>query len=116
MQDSDPVLDLEHLNSAAGGDESLKKELLDMLRRELPERRRRLEAALENSDLDAATDIAHKLQGSAAYTGACALEAAALEMERLLRARRLDDLDASRARLAAAIEDLQRELERGVRR
>lgn len=115
MRKPAPVLDREHLQSATGGDESLMEELLDMLRRELPERRRRLEAAVAGDDLDTAADIAHKLQGSAAYTGAFALEAAALEMELLLKARRLDELENTRATLAAAISDLERELEAGLR-
>lgn len=116
MQRTNPVLDFDHLLSATGGDESLMGELLDMLRRELPERRHRLEAALDGNDLDTASDIAHKLQGSAAYTGAFALEAAALKMERLLKAGELEALADARTKLETAIADLERELETGVRR
>lgn len=108
------VLDVHHLARATGGDRSLMGELLDMLRVELTERGAQLAGALDAGDGDAAAGIAHKLQGSAAYTGAFQLEAAAARLEDALRAGDPEPARTARAELERAMETLRRELESGA--
>lgn len=105
------VIDREHLERATGGDASLMAELLGMLRRELPSRKRQLDECLENREWDAAADTAHRLRGAGSYTGALALERSARHLEERLRARdepgledALQDLEADLAALGTALE------------
>lgn len=102
MSRTTPVIDREHLARATGNDPSLMRELLGMLRRELPDRRHQLESALERNDLEAAAGAVHKIRGSASYTGALDLKEAAEVCEASLRSGETRDLQ----RLDEAIDAL----------
>lgn len=93
MDTTDNVIDRAHLARAAGGDEALMAELLEMLRVELASRKRQLDACLERGEYEAAADAAHKLRGSGAYTGALALAGAAEHLEDCLRERDAPRID-----------------------
>lgn len=79
------ALDEEHLAHVTGGDAGIREELLGMLKEELGRRMGQLDAALASDDRHTAIEAAHKLQGSAAYTGAARLGKAAAALETSLR-------------------------------
>lgn len=108
----EPVIDRDHLERATGGDASLMAELLEMLERELPVRKRHLDEGLADGDLAAAAEAAHRLRGAGAYTGALALERFAGRLEDRLHAgdragisQALGDLEEHLAALQAALRD-----------
>ena len=76
-----PILDYELSLENAAGDESLAKELFEMLLAELPKLKSDLQDALTRKDKTACWDHAHKLYGSTAYTGVPRLKEVALQME-----------------------------------
>ncbi len=78
---TDPVLDLDDLRQAAGGDESLALELLKEFLATAPGIFEPLLEALEEADLRAARLAAHNLKGSAWAIGAHALGAALQRIE-----------------------------------
>ena len=81
-QTLDPkILDCALSLEQAAGNESLAKELFEMLLVELPVLREKLRLALEAKDKEACWDHAHKLYGSTAYTGVPELKVAAQKME-----------------------------------
>lgn len=65
----------------AGGNRDLAEELFGMLVNELPEYQEKLAAAHRNGDVDQVIFIAHRINGSATYTGVPALKAAAEALE-----------------------------------
>lgn len=83
--DALPVLDHEKLAAATGGDGAIMAEILDMMREELEQRLGIIRDALARADRTEAAAQAHKLQGSAAYTGAVRMGAAAAELEGCLK-------------------------------
>lgn len=114
MDNLDELIDREHLERATGGDASLIAELLGMLRRELPVRKRHLDECLENRDWDGAADTAHRLRGAGSYTGALALERSARQLEERLRAGDRPGLDDARQELDANLAALEAALERST--
>lgn len=65
----------------AGGNTDLAEELFGMLLNELPEYREKLDTAHRDGNLDQVIFIAHRINGSATYTGVPALKAAAEALE-----------------------------------
>lgn len=104
------VIDREHLERATGGDVSLMAELLDMLLRELPSRKRHLDECLAGRDFDTAAEAAHKLRGSGSYTGALKLERAAGRLEERLRARDEPGIREAMQDMESAMADLRQAL------
>lgn len=99
----EPVIDRDHLKRATGGDASLMAELLEMLERELPVRKRLLDESLADGNLAAAAEAAHRLRGAGAYTGALALERIAGRLEDRLHA-------GDRVAISQALRDLEEHL------
>lgn len=99
----EPVIDRDHLERATGGDTALMAELLEMLERELPVRKRHLDESLADGDLAAAAEAAHRLRGAGAYTGALTLERLAGRLEERLHA-------GDRAAISQALRDLEQHL------
>jgi len=85
----DPTLSLER----AGGNQDLADELFAMLVKELPDYRDRLQAAFTDRNLEQIIFIAHRLNGSATYTGVPALKAAAETLELSLKQGKTDGMD-----------------------
>lgn len=104
------ILDRDKLNAATGGDPALVAEILDMLRDELPRRLAFIRQALEQNRRPDAAHAAHKLQGSAAYTGAVRMGEAAARLETLVAEGGGDPWDALAA-LERSAEDLLQALE-----
>ncbi|WP_051327321.1 PAS domain S-box protein [Desulfatibacillum aliphaticivorans] len=75
------VFDLEGLFSRLLEDGALVKEVLDAFLKELPNQIRTLHIALEERNLTLAGLKAHTLAGSSASVGACAIQAAAKDLE-----------------------------------
>lgn len=65
----------------AGGNRDLAEELFGMLVNELPEYRDKLDVAHRDGNIDQVIFIAHRINGSATYTGVPALKAAAEALE-----------------------------------
>jgi two-component system sensor histidine kinase BarA len=65
----------------AGGNRDLAEELFGMLLNELPDYREKLDTAHRDGNLDQVIFIAHRINGSATYTGVPALKAAAEALE-----------------------------------
>ncbi len=76
-----PILDYEIALEQVAGDESLAKEIFEMLLAELPTLKLDLQNALSAGDKTACWDHAHKLYGSTAYTGVPRLKEVAHKME-----------------------------------
>lgn len=65
----------------AGGNRDLAEELFGMLIKELPDYREKLDAAQREGNIDQVIFVAHRINGSATYTGVPALKAAAEALE-----------------------------------
>lgn len=75
------IVDIPHCLEQAAGNEALAKELFTMLLKELPDLQASLASAIEQQDLQACWDHAHKIYGSTAYCGVPGLRDSAQAME-----------------------------------
>ena len=105
-----PVIDTTLAIEQAGGNEELAKELFGMLLAELPALREKLVLAVENNQLDAMWDHAHKIHGSTAYCGVPALRESIRELENLIKA---GDMDAISRQLPAVKSCIEQVLSSG---
>lgn len=110
MERDTAALDRDHLHRATGGDPALIRELMGLLADELPRRLEAIRHALRHGEFTEAAEVAHKLQGSAAYTGATRLGECAACLEAAARsemdaAGELLELEASIGELLAALEE-----------
>jgi two-component system sensor histidine kinase BarA len=78
------VRDQSHALRAAGGNRELAAELFQMLQEQLPAQREEIVALLEAGEHETVHELVHKLQGSARYCGAMALQAAGEMLEQSL--------------------------------
>ena len=69
----------------AGGNQDLARQMLDMLRNELPELRSSMNAAWEEGDAAAMYDSVHKINGSTRYCGVPAVGYAANHLETMIK-------------------------------
>jgi two-component system sensor histidine kinase BarA len=76
----------------AGGNRDLAEELFGMLVNELPEYREKLDTAHRGGDIEQVIFIAHRINGSATYTGVPALKAAAEALEISLKRGEMGDM------------------------
>lgn len=90
----------------AGGNAELAKELFGMLLQELPGLRSNLQEAIEQENLQAVWDHAHKLYGSTAYCGVPLLRQAASLMETAIKAQELTAIRQQFDSLDGAIQEL----------
>ena len=79
------VRDQSHALRAAGGNRELAAELLQMLQEQLPSQRAEIVTLLEAGEHESVHELVHKLQGSARYCGAMALQAAGEMLEQSLK-------------------------------
>lgn len=103
------ALDRDHLHRATGGDPALIRELMGLLADDLPRRLEAIRRSLRRREFAEAADAAHKLQGSAAYTGATRLGECAARLE--AAAERETDADGELRELEASIGELLAALE-----
>jgi len=104
----EPVLDHRHLDACTEGDHGLKREVLGILARQVPEYLAVIEAAL-GGDAEEWRRAVHRLKGAARAVGARALAAEAAAAETAARAVRPEHLRALRdawERVAAEIASL----------
>ena len=87
--DSAPV-DVEQLREAAGGDEQLLRELVELQLGQITENIGKLEAAIEAGSVDEVRRVTHTTIGGSATCGMTAVVAPLRELERMARAGRLD--------------------------
>lgn len=99
------VYDREASIRLAGGNEQVADDLLAMLLAELPRQQRGLQEAFREGNMEELGRIAHKLHGSACYCGVPALRAAAARLD-------ASATTADRETIAAALEQLDREITR----
>lgn len=66
-QDSDCVLDYERSLALSADNESLLRQILEILQRDIPDHQQQLTGALQDCDLDRLAAIAHKLHGVTCY-------------------------------------------------
>jgi HPt (histidine-containing phosphotransfer) domain-containing protein len=93
---TDSILDLDHLDRQTFGDPELRREIVTMFRQQAAEIVGAIEAAAGGT---AATDLAHRLKGSAVAVGAFRLGGIAALIER-------GELDAASPRLRAALAEV----------
>ncbi len=79
------VRDQSHALRAAGGSRELAAELFQMLQEQLPAQRDEIVVLLEAGENESVHALVHKLQGSALYCGAMALQAAGEMLEKSLK-------------------------------
>jgi two-component system sensor histidine kinase BarA len=79
------VRDQSHALRAAGGNHELAAELFQMLQEQLPAQREEIMAMLKAGERESVHALVHKLQGSARYCGAMALQAAGEMLEQSLK-------------------------------
>jgi len=100
------TLDWDECIALAGGNAALARDLIGMLRAELPGQREKIRHAFSRSDWQNLWDEVHRLHGSTAYCGVPALRHTAAALEVAIKARdtaavgeHLVDLDAATRRL-----------------
>lgn len=76
-----PVIDIEFGKKLSGGKEGLAREMIDMLKAQLPKDFALIQAAFEKQDLDALQVSVHKLHGAVSYCGTPALKQATADLE-----------------------------------
>lgn len=107
-----PIVDHEHLNRACGGCAELVADLLAKLKTDLPVLREQLLQAGQERQVDVIGEVAHKLQGMAAYTGAMRLGAVAVKLEHAAATGESADITPDFNCVLAEIEALLRQLNR----
>jgi two-component system sensor histidine kinase BarA len=100
------VVDYTEAIDKAGGNTELAKELFGMLLQELPQLREKLHNAIEQEDLQAIWNHAHKIYGSTAYCGVPLLRQAASVMETTVRAKELGEIRMEFEKLDVAIQQV----------
>lgn len=113
------VLDRAALMERLGGDLDLFREIAGILRQDCPKLLSAIRSAVSGSDAPALERAAHTLKGCVANFGAEAAFQAAFQLERMARARKLDEaasacdsLEAEVTRFHEALDALARELSR----
>jgi len=104
------VIDYKLALEQAAGNQELAKELFEMLLKELPVMKQKLNIAIKENDLQGCWDHAHKIYGSTAYCGVPALRESAQIMESAVKA---EDMDKIEANFSALSEEIERLLELG---
>ncbi|MFQ5346263.1 MAG: Hpt domain-containing protein [Rhodothalassiaceae bacterium] len=105
---AEPVLDHRHLDACTEGDDALKREVLGIFARQVPDYLAAIEATRESDD-ESWRRAVHRLKGAARAVGARALAAEAAAAETAAQAARPAHLGALRAsweRVAAEIASL----------
>lgn len=98
-QTQQPVFDRQALLARLGGNEELIQKFVTMFFDSADEHLGLLQQAAETSDIEQVRAKAHAIKGSAGNVGACALSAAAAELEKAIRELQLAELPALLARL-----------------
>ena len=105
-------IDEEAALAAAGGNRQLVDRLLSMLIEELGQFLPRIDAAIDTGDLANAREMAHKIRGSAGYTGARELQQAATELELSCARQQMAEISEALQHLRAASEELNEHFQR----
>ena len=100
------VIDYKLALEQAAGNQELAKELFEMLLKELPVMKQKLNIAIKENDLQACWDHAHKIYGSTAYCGVPALREAAQVMETAVKEEDMGKIEENFTALATEIERL----------
>ena len=98
-QPRQPVFDRQALLTRLGGDEALIQKFVTMFFDSADEHLKLLQQAAEAGDSDQMRAKAHAIKGSAGNVGACALSAAAAELEKAVRELQLAEQPALLTRL-----------------
>jgi len=106
------VIDLKLALEQAGDNEELAKELFEMLLKEIPEHKQKLNIAIKENDLQGCWDHAHKIYGSTAYCGVPALRKAAQRMESAVKNEDMAEIEEKFADLS---KEMDRLLDQGPR-
>jgi PAS domain S-box-containing protein len=105
--DGSAIFDEDAALSHTGGDRKLLREVVMLFRSDCPSSLRRLERAIQRHDTEAVAMAAHALKGSLATVGAHAARQAALELEQMGRADRLDEATSTYHRLVTQVSLLE---------
>ena len=112
----DLSLDYERSLELAAGNESLFKQILEILKRDIPEQRQHLRDALDDQDLDRLGALAHKLHGVTCYASLPKLRRLVVAFQQTLTTASSDSLASSvdelDSELAAVLESVMQHLER----
>ncbi len=109
-QESEAV-DLASALERLGGDRNLYDELVGVFKNECPSMAAEMRRAIDDNDVKTLARSAHTLRGSSSNLGAVAVAEAALELEKLARAEKLDGAGKQFKVLESEIERLFSELE-----
>ncbi len=101
-----PVFDYDAVRQRLLDDEELIHNMAETLLEDLPRQIARLRARIEESDLEGAASLAHKIRGAAANMGAVALEGEARRLEELARGGGAESLAGALAGLERGYEEL----------
>jgi two-component system sensor histidine kinase/response regulator len=105
--DGSAIFDEDAALSHTGGDRKLLREVVGLFRSGSRSSLRRLERAIERHDAQAVAMEAHALKGSLATVGAQAARQAALDLEQMGRADRLDEATSTYHRLVTQVSLLE---------
>jgi len=105
-----PVVDLAALDRQTGGDQDLRRDVIDMFLEDCPGRVAAIRSAIDQSDAPALMAAAHSLKGACGYLSGVIARDAAAELEEMGRDGRVQDAAAALDRLDAAVADLIPEL------
>ncbi|MDO8954711.1 MAG: response regulator [Gammaproteobacteria bacterium] len=89
----DMLIDLKLGKNLAGGNESLAKEMLELLLNSLPQELALMEEAYAKKDWQALLAYAHKLHGATCYCGTPALKGKTKALEQALKQQQYEDID-----------------------
>ncbi|MCH9644228.1 MAG: Hpt domain-containing protein [Gammaproteobacteria bacterium] len=90
--------------------QDLAKDLVDMLRGDLPKTQRAIQAALKKQDTQNIYEEIHKLHGSCAYCGMPKLKKLIVALENEIKQNKISNLNASVKAIDKEIEQVKKEL------
>jgi HPt (histidine-containing phosphotransfer) domain-containing protein len=103
----DPLIDFDQLESACGGDNALKRELMDMYFGQADQIMAGLRQALQSGAIADVNHLAHKLAGSSLACGLSAIVPSLRRMEMGAKAGHLDGAEVSMAEAITSLELLR---------
>jgi CheY-like chemotaxis protein len=105
-----PILDLQEALDTTEGDVSLLRDLVSIVDKDLPERLRELQIALDTHNEEAILRVVHTIKGQAAHMGATQLRTIAGEAESAAMKRDFGCVRDLAPRIVASAEDLREQL------
>jgi len=105
MDDSRPVLDMDHAREITDGDMEFLKELIEIFKGDCPERLTEISRAIKEKDFKALDEAAHALKGSAGNLGLTRVHELSYKLEKMGKAEDIKGAD-------EALKELEGEIER----